>query len=74
MMHVAFNPSSGDDVRVYSGGSDDAPDVRLWTDSHHIDFRVPGMTRADADMIAEILCIALTRARAEAAGYKIAAE
>ena len=41
MMHVAFNPSSGDDVRVYSGGSDDAPDVRLWTDSHHIDFRVP---------------------------------
>ena len=74
MMHVAFNPSSGDDVRVYSGGPDDAPDVRLWTDSHHIDFRVPDLTRADADKIADILRDAITRARTKWAGYKIAAE
>lgn len=74
MMHVAFTPAMFDKVRIYSGGPEDAPEVRLWTDAHHIDFHVPGMTRADADMIAEILRIALTRARAEAAGYTIAAE
>lgn len=74
MMHVNFAPALFEELRIYSGGPNDAPDVRLWTDGAHIDFSVPGMTRADADKIADILRAAITRARSEWAGYKIAAE
>lgn len=74
MMHTFFIPSAGDSPRVYSGGTDDAPNVRLWTDAAHIEFSVPGMTRADADKIAGILKSAIERSSRRVASYTIAAE
>ncbi len=74
MMHALFSPNVSDELRIYSGGHADAPDVRLWTDRAHVDIRVPGLTRADCDKIADILRHAFARARAGAISYKVAAE